>query len=1070
MKASSNKSLRLLILALTALVTMSMAAQTTVTGNVTDSTGEPLIGASVVEKGQATGTMTDFDGNYSLKVTNPNATIVFSYIGTQKQEIALDGRTTLNVVMEENQQLLDEVVVVGYGTMRKRDLSGSMSQIKADDLMKGGSTDLSRALQGKLAGVQIQQSDGAPGGGVTITVRGANSFQTNSQPLYIVDGVPFETGNTPSNSASENQATNPMSFINPNDIESIEVLKDASATAIYGSRGANGVVIITTKKGKSGNCNVEFSANVTVSRVARRLDMLDPYTYANYCNEESLNSRYYEGAQSNVRLPYDGQWSYKVQGNGRPDYSSGTYTPKPEDFLNPGWYRDEYGNYSQVGVANWQDLIYQTGVTQDYNVSVSGGDDKGYYMYSGSFSNQDGIIKNTGYQRYTLRVNIARHVSKMVEIGTNTSFTYSKTDFAKTSSDNSGVIRSALLFPPTYDPSMDETTAANLSWLAANPSAYVNNARDQVKGMNWFSSSFVEVTFTDYLKFRQNLGLSYTDNHRGYYYDRTTTDGKSPVNGKGGKASERWQGITAESILTFNKDFSNNHRLNLMGAFTIENGSWESEHVVATNFPDDMTMDFDMSRAIDKATLTSSKGTQRLVSFLGRANYTLFDKYLFTASVRTDGSSKFITKNKWATFLSAAVAWRLSEEKFIRNLGVFQNLKLRASYGETGNQGIGAYRTLPQLGTSNYPFDGSLYPGASMTSDPVDADLRWETTRQYNFGIDASFFNDGRLSFTVDYYKKKTRDLLQDVVIPGSSGFQQMTINMGNVSNEGVEITVGYNNILRNTPVNWSISGNISWNKSTISGLPSDQFARKLWGTVDQVFIQRNGCPIGAIYGYVEDGFYDNEAEVRADPNYTNASDAAVKAMVGEIKYRDIDGDGAITADRDRVIIGDTNPDFVYGVTNNFSWKNFNLSFMFQGTYGNDIFNGNLMDIKLGNVGNIPRFAYNTRWTAENAENARWPKATAGYTRDFKLSNRYVEDGSYLKLKNITFGYNWSNPVKGISAVKFTFTATNLFTISNYSWLDPDVNAFGGDASRRGVDIYSYPSARTFAFGVQLSF
>lgn len=357
-----------------------------------------------------------------------------------------------------------------------------------------------------------------------------------------------------------------------------------------------------------------------------------------------------------------------------------------------------------------------------------------------------------------------------------------------------------------------------------------------------------------------------------------------------------------------------------------------------------------------------------------------------------------------------------------------------------------------------------------MTSDPVSADLKWETTRQYNFGIDAALWLDGRLHFTVDYYKKNTRNLLQDVVIPGSTGFQQMTVNMGNVSNEGVEITAGFNNILRNSEVIWNISGNISWNKSTISGLPSDQFARKLWSSADEVFIQRNGCPIGAIFGYVEDGFYDNEAEVRADPQYTNASDATVKAMVGEIKYRDLDGDGRITAEGDRCIIGDTNPDFVYGITNNLSWNNFTLSFMFQGTCGNDVFNGNLMDVKLGNVGNIPRFAYDTRWTAENAENAQWPKATAGYSRDFKLSNRYVEDGSYFKLKNLTVAYNWLNPVKGISSVQFSFTATNLFTVSKYSWLDPDVNAFGGDSSRRGVDIYSYPSARTYAIGIVLSF
>ena len=307
------------------------------------------------------------------------------------------------------------------------------------------------------------------------------------------------------------------------------------------------------------------------------------------------------------------------------------------------------------------------------------------------------------------------------------------------------------------------------------------------------------------------------------------------------------------------------------------------------------------------------------------------------------------------------------------------------------------------------------------------------------------------------------------MVIPGSNGFQQMTTNMGNVTNEGLEITANWH-ILRNTPLKWDISANIAFNKSTISGLPGDQFARKLWSSADEVFIQRNGCPIGAIYGYVEDGFYDNEAEVRADPLYTFADAATVRSKVGEIKYRDIDGDGKITADRDRVIIGDTNPDFVYGLTSNMTWRNFTFSFMFQGTQGNDIFNGNLIDVKLGNIGNIPTFAYEGRWTADNAANASWPKATAGYSRDWRLSNRYVEDGSYLKLKNISLAYSWMRPIKDIQSIKFFFTATNVFTIANYSWLDPDVNSFGGDSSRRGVDIYSYPSARTFSLGLNLSF
>lgn len=487
------------------------------------------------------------------------------------------------------------------------------------------------------------------------------------------------------------------------------------------------------------------------------------------------------------------------------------------------------------------------------------------------------------------------------------------------------------------------------------------------------------------------------------------------------------------------------------------------------NFPDDETKDNDLSRALDKPTLTSDTGTQTLASFLGRVNYTLMDRYLFTASVRSDGSSKFAEGNKWATFLSGAFAWKASEEKFIKDLGIFSNLKFRLSYGETGNQGIGSYRSIAQLSTANYPFGGSMSSGSSLVNwrGPVSSDIRWETTSQVNAGIDMGFMKD-RFTFTVDYYKKITRDLLQEIQIPSSTGFSNMLVNSGNVTNTGLELTGRFVTVSKKD-FTWVIDANMAFNKNVIGGLSGDQFANRLWYAADDVFIQRNGLPIGAMYGYVEDGFYDNEAEVRADPQYRNASASVVLAKLGEIKYRDLDGDGSITT-ADRTVIGDTNPDFTYGITNTFNYKNFALSFLIQGSYGNDIFNGTLWDIKMGNVGNITQDAYNTRWTPENTANAKWPKATSGYTRNFLLSDRYIEDGSYLKLKNLSFSYKVPNPFKGVEQVLVTLSASNLFTITNYSGYDPDVNAFGSDSSRRGVDVYSYPASRTFSVGVSCIF
>lgn len=1051
---------------------LQLSAQTQLKGTVLDGSmnNEPMIGASVIVKGTSTGGVTDLDGNFSITVPKGHNQIVVSSVGYKSETINITGKTHIQVILKEDAALMDEVVVIGYGSMKKSDLSGALSQLKGEDLMKGGAIDVAHGMQGKIAGVQIQQSDGAPGGGMSIVVRGTNSFSTSSQPLYIVDGVPFDAGSMPSNGATQTeQGSNPLSMLNPHDIENIEVLKDASATAIYGSRGANGVVIITTKRGKTGKPKVEFSGSFGWSKITKQIDMLDPVTYAEYINEQTQNDILYNGSRS-TSLPYPGTWGYQSYSDGHANYNTGKYTGKPEDFAHPGFYYDEYGNVTEIGVANWQDEIFQTATQQDYNLSVSGGNNEGYYSFSGNYTKQTGTIKNSGYERYSLRVNIARHITDWLEIGTNSSFTNSTTDFANTLSYNTGVVRSALLFPPTYGPNMDTTTADNLNWLAANPAAYVRSAVDHLESVNYFSSSFAEVKFTPWLKFRQNLGLSYTDSHRGSYYDRHTQEGKSPNNGVASRSSNKWKGLTAESIVTFEKTFNNIHALNVMGAFTFETGKWENEAVKASNFPDDLTLYYDMSRATNQAKLdngdgTGNRGEQRLASFLGRVNYTLKDRYLLTASIRSDGSSKFTTKNKWATFLSAALAWRASEEKFIKDLNIFSNLKFRVSYGETGNQGIGSYRTLPMLSTANYPFGGSITSGSAQVKwrGPVDGDLKWETTSQWNAGIDFGWF-DNRLTFTIDYYYKKTRDLLQNVKIPNSTGFDNMLTNSGRVTNEGLEMAVNY------TPINskdwhWDINANISFNKNTIHGLDGDQYATTLWYGADNVFIQRNGCPIGAIFGYVEDGFYDTEAEVMADPKLG----AGGTAKIGEIKYRDMNNDGIIN-ENDRVIIGDTNPNFVYGITNNIRWRDLSLSFMFQGSQGNDIFNGNLQDIHLGNIGNITRDAYNTRWTADNYENARWPMASGGYERNFLISDRYVEDASYLRLKNITLSYNWRRPIKSIENIQFSFGATNVFTITNYSWFDPDVNAFGSDSSRRGVDIYSYPISRTYTFGINFTF
>ncbi len=1042
------KRLFLILMCLCALAYAN--AQTTITGRVMDgAANESAIGASVLVVGTTVGTITDFDGNFTIEVPEGKFMLQVSMVGYKTQVINIRGKERIDVTLMENTQVMDEVVVVGYGTMKKRDLSGSVSQIKSEDLMAGGQIGTAQSLSGKIAGVDVKESDGAPGSGVSITVRGVNSFTTSSQPLYIVDGIPFGTdpNGVPASGANEgqNQSQNPLSLLNPNDIEKIEVLKDASATAIYGSRGANGVVIITTRRGQEGKPKVELNIRAGMQQIARKVQMLDAYHYALYQNEAAANSRTYEGGTQ--RDPYRGEWDYPYVGSGYV-YTQGTYNPSPEDFLNPGLRTDKYGNVDEVAGTDWQQQIYQLGWSQEYNASVSGGTDKGYYAFSGNYTDQTGIIKNTGFQRYTLSLNTAWHITKWLEIGTSQHFSHAKTNFQRTNSENTGIIRSSLIFPPTYGVHQQTEQLDELNWLAANPVNYINGAKDELKQISWFSSSFVEFTIQPWLKLRQNLGLGYNDGHRGTYYDRHTQEGKSPTNGKAGKASNIWKSLTSETLLTFDHKFNENHSINAVLGATFERGEGSSESMTATNFPNDLTQDADMSLALDKAVLRSSHTVQSLASFLARVNYTLKGRYLFTASARVDGSSSFATKHKWAPFFSGAFAWRMIDEPWMQDQDVLSNWKWRVSYGQTGNQAIGAYRTLTILEAANYPYNGTLESGEAMIDwrGPANPDLKWETTDQADAGLDIGFLNN-RINLTFDYYYKRTRDLLQNVTIPSSSGFSQMMVNSGYVTNQGFEFTFGAE-VIDSKDWKWHIDANLSLNRNRIGGLKGDQYATALWSKADQVFLQRNGYPIGTLYGYKEDGI---------DP------------ATGEIIYADLNGDGTVT-EADRTIIGNTNPDFTASLTSRLSWKGLSLAFMLQGSYGNDIFNYNLTDITMSNIGNITQDAYDHRWTADNPNGAMWPKATAGYNRTWLISDRYVEDGSFLKIKYITLAYEWYNPVKGIEKIHLDFTVNNLWTFTKYSWFEPDVNAGGTNSSCPGVDSYSYPSARSYALTLNFTF
>ena len=1043
-----------------------------VRGVVKDDLGDPIIGATVRVKGANIGTTTDANGNYTINVSQ-NATLIFSYVGYETVTLKVNGKSKINVKMEEEVHMLKEFVAIGYGNARRGDLTGAISSLKSEDLLKTNPASVNQGLQGKLAGVTVSQADGAPGAGVSIQIRGANSFTTSTEPLYIVDGIPFSMGEAPSTDYGTKQTNNPLSTISPQDIKSVEVLKDASATAIYGSRAANGVVLITTKRGEEGRPRVNFSSTFSVSNPVKVIDVLSAAQYAEYRNEITINGYLYDGQNyvdpTNLPYPIPGRWSetkIKDPDTGEMVVIKRTYNPSPDDFRN-GYDRD--GDGKLFHGTDWQDEIFHTAVSQDYNMTVSGGDKSGSYLYSAGWLDQQGVIINSYYKRFTARANNDRKIGKFLQIGENISITKSENRLARTNSENYGIIESAISFNPTrpvFDPEADSGYSEDFSTGLANPYLTAHQEKNILYTTNMFASGYAILYFTPWLNFRQNLGYGYSFDERNQYYNRYTGSGQSPTNGYAVKSDGTYESITEESILSFDKTFGVHHLSAILGA-TYEVVNWKGKSMNVKNFPSDATEDNDMSAATGDKEISSYRGKSQLNSYLARVNYNLMDRYLFTVSARRDGSSR-LANNRWSNFYSGAIGWRISEEPFIRDLNFFDNLKLRLSAGQTGNQGVSAYGTRSRFVASNYPVDGSLTSG--MAEDrwggPAAPELKWETTNQVDAGLDISILKN-RVNFVLDLYYKKTKDLLQYRLIPMSSGFKEIACNYGNISNKGIELS-GHFIPVKTNNWTWTLDANISWNRNKVSGLNADQFSDVVWG-MGSMFLRRNGYAIGTLYGYKEDGFYDNEAEVRADPKYTNESDAKVKSMVGQIKYKNLDDDPTID-ERDRTIIGDTNPDYQYGITNTVNYKNWTFSFFLQGTQGNDILNANLRSFDLVGGNNMPCFVWNNRWTADNREGAKWPRPDGTYTREMKPSDRLVEDGSYLRCKNMSLGYTFRRPFKFIESINLTASVNNLFTISKYDWYDPDVNSFGGDASRRGVDVSSYPSARTFNFGVQCTF
>ncbi|WKN44701.1 SusC/RagA family TonB-linked outer membrane protein [Tunicatimonas pelagia] len=1003
----------------------------TISGKVYDSeNNEPLPGVNILAKGTTVGTVTDIDGAYRLTAPDEVSTLVFSSIGYTTQEVAINGRSELNVTLSADVQSLSEVVVVGYGTVRKSDLTGSVASVDGEAIREMPLTSLDQGLQGQAAGVQVVQASGQPGAVATVRIRGGNSLQGGNEPLYVIDGFPIYNGNGIANARGQNQGNNanngpevnPLAMLNPSDIESMEILKDASATAIYGSRGANGVVLITTKSGKRGKDQISFETYYGVQEVRKTIDVMNATQFAEMANEAYTN-----------------------------------------DGLDPIFSQEEIASLGEG--TNWQDEIFRTAPIQNYQLTFSGGDEKTTYSVSGGYFSQDGIITNSYFTRLSARANLSRKINEKLTMGTHLTVNRGKSNVLQTSTDgggNTGVVLGAIMMSPTLGIYEDEAqtryTQTNSGILLPNPVATAREIDNISTTTRFLGDIYGEYEIIEGLTAKVSLGADILANKGDYYEPSFIYQGS----GNGGRGRVSYLQSTTwlnENTLSYNKQLNEDHSINLLAGITFQGNRTEFVSASSQGFVTDALEQSNLQSGAIYNQPNTRTPEWGLLSYLGRVNYNLMGKYLFTFTGRLDGSSRFGEGNKYGFFPSGAIAWRAAEENFIQDLGVFDDLKLRASYGITGNQEIGLYNSLATLASNNYVFGGNLVTGFRPNRVPNPA-LQWERTAQFDVGLDMGFVQN-RFRVTADYYHKKTTNLLFSANIPWTSGFNDALQNIGSVQNQGVELTLGAD--ILTGPLIWTSSFNIAFNRNKVLDLGEVDFFFAGGSSghlkVNNVSKVAVGEPIGSFFGYLSDGIFQNEGEV--------ASSAQPNAQPGDRRYRDLNNDGQITAEGDRTIIGLAQPDFFGGWTNNFQWNGFELNVFTQWNYGNDILNYNRFELELPTGGqNISADMVN-RWTPQNPS-TEFPRATR--QRAILFSDRQLEDGSFLRIKTLTFAYNFPGlQSERIGGLRLYFTAQNLLTFTEYTGFDPEVSRYGATNLNLGEDYGVYPVAKTYMLGLSLT-
>jgi TonB-linked SusC/RagA family outer membrane protein len=1009
--------------------------QKTVSGKVTDSTGAGLPGVSVVVKSTTNGCITDANGKYTLSKVPADAILQFSFVGMKKQEVKVAGKTTINVTLEDDAIGLDEVVAIGYGTMKKTDLTGSIASVGSAELKNAVINTPDQALQGKVAGVQVRTDSHAPGGGISVQVRGTSSLSASGQPLYVVDGFPIsnEFVTVATSESGEASSPNPLNSIDPSNIESIEILKDASATAIYGSRATNGVVLITTKRGAGGKAKIEFENSQSVDYCSKYLEVLGAKEWAGIMNEANDQ-------------------------NGK----AHTFTDAAIAAMGDG--------------TDWQREVYRSAIGKKYKLSVSGGTPDLRYLVSGNYSDQDGIVKGTNFKRYSANVNIDANLNKKISMGSSIMFSNSVETMLPNDSkgySSSASVVSNIFNAPVHVPAKDAdgnyTFFSNYiggNSAGDNPLYMVDNYDINANTTRLLGSVFANFKIIDGLEFKVRLGIDYRDWRYKSYYPIKSIAAMS-LKGSASQISEKTMNVLNENVFEYKKTFAGKHQISAMVGFTNQSEKDEYIKAVGYGFPSDAYKYNNMGIATTQS--NSSQATKwTLLSYIGRVNYSFNSKYLVTATARYDGSSKFGANNKYGFFPSVAGAWRMSEENFIKQLNVFSNLKLRVGYGTTGNERIGLYNSLATISSdkdynSGYVFGGTL-AGVAYPKNISNPDLTWEKSADVNLGVDLGFFNN-RINLTVDVYKKKTTALLLNVPLPTESGYTSVMQNVGSMENKGIEFSIQSTNI-KSSSLSWTTNFNLSVNRNKILDLggQSQMFAGWVGGgnsslNGGNIVRLAPGKPVGSFYGVVWEGIWKSAEEI--------ASVGTMKsAKPGSARLKDVNKSGTFDAN-DCQYIGNPNPDFTFGFSNDFSYKQWSLSVYTYGEIGQDIAAFKRL-FAAGTAVYAPD--RRDRWTPSNINGTRLA-ASAGYPS--MINSDEIYDGSFVRIKTIVLGY--SLPVRKLNirfleSAKISVSAENPFTFTKYPYYDPEINSFGSSNSVKGVDRFSYPASKAFRVGINVCF